>query len=148
VEQERLEGEATETETETLPEGCGQVEKRGGRRSNSGRPRRGVFGTLQGDKEYGRNLLSLIMRDHSQRVGLRARCALAILLKGDSRGPGINPALYLGDPPLKPAEVPAADEEVAPESDDGGKKPDEVTGPADAPGNHFLAGLRNGVGPN
>jgi hypothetical protein len=108
---EQLEGEATAT----LPEECGQVENRGGRRSRAGRPRRGVFGTLQGDMDYAKNLISLLMRDHSQPVGLRARCALTILLKGDNRGPGANHAFYVGDPPLKPAEVPAADEEVAPD---------------------------------
>jgi hypothetical protein len=107
----QLEGETAATS----PEEGVQAEKRGGRRSKCGRPRRGVFGTLQGDMDYAKNLISLLMRDHSQPVALRARCALAVLLKGENRGSGrATPACYVGDPPLKPAEVPALASEPEP----------------------------------
>jgi hypothetical protein len=108
----QLEGGATLTEEGVQVE---KLEKRGGPRSNSGRPRRGTFGALQGDMDYAKNLISLLMRDHSQPVGLRARCALAVLLKGGNHHGRVAPAMYLADNPLKLAEVPDGDDQVAPE---------------------------------
>jgi hypothetical protein len=55
---------------------------RGGKRPGAGRPRKGRFGPIGGDREYAKILVSTLMRDETQQPALRARCALAVLMKG------------------------------------------------------------------
>jgi hypothetical protein len=77
---------------------------RGGRRAGSGRPPRGKFVPRTGDREYAKDLISSLMRDETQAPILRARCALAIAMKGtwrrydsDAQG-GVAPAGSVANP--------------------------------------------------
>ena len=50
--------------------------RKGGKRPGAGRPRNGTFAPCQGDPDYARNLLSLVMRDLDQPIQLRVKCAV------------------------------------------------------------------------
>jgi hypothetical protein len=102
-----LEGETISTAE------CVQVEGR--RKRGGGRPRKDTFAPLQGDLAFAKNFLSQVMRAHDQPVVLRVRCAIAVLLKGRNNGVGVARTFYVGEPPLKPTEVPDGDDQVAPE---------------------------------
>ncbi len=83
----------------------------GGRRPGAGRKPNGTFSPVQGDLIYAKKLLSGLMRDESQPTLLRARCALAIVTKGISRGTG--PRSIEANRPAEMGEDPARDDRPA-----------------------------------
>jgi hypothetical protein len=56
----------------------------GGCRPGAGRKSRGSFAPLPGDTAYAKAFVSLLMRDETQPNSLRAKCALAIVMRGIS----------------------------------------------------------------
>ena len=81
----------------------------GGRRSGAGRKPRGGFAALKGDLAYAKHLISKVMRDESQPMGLRTRCALAVA-RGDA---------------VRNVRPPANVEEISPSGDGPGLAPDD-----------------------